>query len=1019
MNKKIHILILEDNNADAELIQRTLKNIHEKYDSKVAENKESFIRLLDNYKPDMILSDYSLGQFTGIDALEIVKKQCPETPFIIVTGSLDEETAVSCLKEGAWDYVLKEKLVKLHPAIENALRQKQDKERIQQAKEKIKESEGKYKFILNFSSDVVWIFNVTQNRFTYISPAIKQLRGLNVKEALNERLEDALTKDSLRETQKIIKEKAYLLKKNPTEQQAFKLQVQQPCKDGSIKWVSLSCKPRINNQKEIEVVGTSRDITKRKQAEEHLKENEQLLSNVFESMKEGILILDKNFKYVSWNKSMEQISGTLRQDIIGNIPWEKFSFLDTSKIKQAMLLAMVGTPTMNLELEYSLPSGKKGWTSESYFPLKNEKGKIEGVVGVIEDITGRKKAEGELRSSEHKYKFLTENINDIVWTADLNFNTTYVSPSIERVLGFTVEERMQQSMSEQITQETQVMCQKLLQKELHKDSEQDPERFIKIELDYYHKNGSIRCLETSLSFTRDENEKPNGIFGVSRDVTERKKAQRALKKSEEKFRKLIANSNDIFVVLNEKGEEIYVSDSVQKITGKSAEEYIGTLGFDHIHPEDQEKILQKFQKILQNPGMIVHAEYRHRHKNGSWIDLEALGINYLDDPAIQGIVLNIRDVTKRKSEDLLKQTIFKISHTVNTVENIAELFPKIQQILHNIIDTKNFFVALYDKDNDIISLPFMSDERDKFEQFPSSGKSLSSYVIKNCTPLLADKKRIIELQKKGIVDYMGTCSEIWLGVPLKIRNEVIGLVAVQSYDDPEHYTEKDLEILSFVSDEIALAIKHFESIEKLKREIKEKEVLLGEIHHRVKNNLQTLSGLLQLQQDSIETKEDAIRGFRASQDRILAMAQVYNSLLLSDYLSEVSVGDYIKKVSNQLLSTYILNKNITITYSLDELYLDTSRLGKIGLILNELVTNALKYAFHGRQKGNIKISLTNKKEHFDITITDNGIGIPKKIKIPEVDSLGLSLVEMLVTELSGNMSYETKRGTKFKLSFPK
>jgi len=114
----IKFLILEDNPADAELIQRMLKKINKNYDTTIAHDKTQFIYQLENYMPDIILSDFSLRQFNGLEALEIVKQKYPDIPFIIVTGTLDEERAVMCLKEGAWDYVLKHKLFKLEPAIE-------------------------------------------------------------------------------------------------------------------------------------------------------------------------------------------------------------------------------------------------------------------------------------------------------------------------------------------------------------------------------------------------------------------------------------------------------------------------------------------------------------------------------------------------------------------------------------------------------------------------------------------------------------------------------------------------------------------------------------------------------------------------------------------------------------------------------------------------------------------------------------------------------------------------------------
>jgi len=148
------------------------------------------------------------------------------------------------------------------------------------------------------------------------------------------------------------------------------------------------------NKKTGRITGVIRDITERKQAEKELEEREELLSNVFESMQEGVLVLDTNFKYTYWNRGMERISNVRRNEVLGQTPWEKFSFVK-GEIEEKMKRAMTGKVSQNIEVQYTLPDGEKGWTFESYFPLKNANKNIVGVVGIIEDITERKRAEQE------------------------------------------------------------------------------------------------------------------------------------------------------------------------------------------------------------------------------------------------------------------------------------------------------------------------------------------------------------------------------------------------------------------------------------------------------------------------------------------------------------------------------------------------------------------------------------------------------------------------------------------------
>ncbi len=154
----------------------------------------------------------------------------------------------------------------------------------------------------------------------------------------------------------------------------------------------------------------SQDITAQKLTEETLREKQQLLSNVFESMQGGVFVLGSDFRYTYWNKAMEEISHIAREEMLGNIPWEKYPFLK-GPIQQAMKKAMKGKISHNIELVYSLPDGTKGWTSESYFPLKYEQGGIAGVVGVIDDITKRKLAEEKIEKSLKEKTVLLQEIH--------------------------------------------------------------------------------------------------------------------------------------------------------------------------------------------------------------------------------------------------------------------------------------------------------------------------------------------------------------------------------------------------------------------------------------------------------------------------------------------------------------------------------------------------------------------------------------------------------------------------------
>ena len=187
------------------------------------------------------------------------------------------------------------------------------------------------------------------------------------------------------------------------------------------------------------------------------------------------------------------------------------------------------------------------------------------------------------------------------------------------------------------------------------------------------------------------------------------------------------------------------------------------------------------------------------------------------------IVTSLRDITDLKRTEMIQQVLYQISSAVHTTKNINEISEVIQQELGAILDTKNFFIALYNKKDDTISLPYIKDEMDHFETFPA-GKTCTAYVIRNDRSILATRKKIDELVKTGEIEIIGTLAKVWLGVPLKVGKEVTGAVVVQSYTDENAYGEKELEIIKYVSEQVGLFIERKQAEEELQERLKELEI---------------------------------------------------------------------------------------------------------------------------------------------------------------------------------------------------
>lgn len=206
--------------------------------------------------------------------------------------------------------------------------------------------------------------------------------------------------------------------------------------------------------------------------------------------------------------------------------------------------------------------------------------------------------------------------------------------------------------------------------------------------------------------------------------------------------------------------------------------------------------------------------------------------------------------------------------------------------------------------------------------------------------------------------------------------------------------------------------------EKIQASLMEKEVLLKEIHHRVKNNLQIISSLLNMQAKKI-TDEKSRAIFLDSQNRVKSMALIHESLYQSSDLSQIDFDEYLRKLTSQLLRSYNLDaEQIRLTFRSSSLQMSVDAAVPCGLIINELISNSLKYAFPEQRKGEISIALQLTQQQYVLSCADNGVGLPPDFDIMQTNSLGLKIVRTLTEQLNGELKIHTTNGTTFEITFP-
>ena len=473
-----------------------------------------------------------------------------------------------------------------------------------------------------------------------------------------------------------------------------------------------------------------------------------------------------------------------------------------------------------------------------------------------------------------------------------------------------------------------------------------------------------------------------------RDITERKQAETALRESEENLRISLENAPDGVYLCDLNGTFLYGNKKAEEIIGYKKEELIGNSFLNlNILPAGY---LQKIGELLKlnatgKPTGPDELELIRKDKNQVWVEISTATIKQKGNDIIIGFV---RDITERKiAEESLRKSEEKYRLIVDNTRDIIFMLNVAGEFIYVSPSVKN---ALGYNQSDLIGHPFQSimQEEDIHNVITAVGRNVrDGYKFPN-------------------------------GIEFRFRN-----TSGQSrwYNGVGNtVADVDGKFLTFLG--VARDVtERKKAEEQIRASLLEKETLLKEVHHRVKNNMQVISSLLRLQEGIVKDKTSAML-LRDSQNRIQSMALVYNKLYQSQNLASINMTDYVNELTAGLIKSYAFNPNkVTVSTVSSDVYLAVDMAIPCGLVINELVTNSLKYAFPENKTGRIVVSLKeDAHQALELVVSDNGIGIPDGIDMANNSTLGLKLVGNLVqNQLGGKIELERSHGTTFKITFPR
>ncbi|MHB8095010.1 MAG: histidine kinase N-terminal 7TM domain-containing protein [Candidatus Aminicenantales bacterium] len=470
----------------------------------------------------------------------------------------------------------------------------------------------------------------------------------------------------------------------------------------------------------------------------------------------------------------------------------------------------------------------------------------------------------------------------------------------------------------------------------------------------------------------------HGRLIVLRDITSRKLAEDALRESEERFRLLVENAPDaIFVQIG--GLFAFVNPAACRLFGaRSPGELLGTPISDRFREDVPGSVRAGFERLDPKRDENPKSEETCLRLDGAPGEAEVAAVPIVYEKKA-GTLVFIRDISERKrAEEALRKSEATARLFLNSTHDIALMTDAEGRIL----DFNDAFVNVVGKE-------------------PAVLRGADAFAI---LPPTTDQTR-----KEFVLEEV-----IGLGRPLAfedVRDTRCYDTRIYPVFGPDGRAEKAIMFSADITE-------RKKAVEKLKASIEEKNVLLKEVHHRVKNNMQVISSMLNLQSREVRDAR-VLDMFRDTQNRIRSMALVHEKLYQSRDLSQVDFASYLQTLIIHLFHSHQQDtERIRYESNVEEISLGINTAIPLGLIVSELLSNALKYAFPGDHKGMIRISLRpDRNSWLCLTVADDGIGLPGDLDLRSVASLGLQIVNMLVEQLDGVCDVDRKNGTEFRIRF--
>lgn len=737
-------------------------------------------------------------------------------------------------------------------------------------------------------------------------------------------------------------------------------------------------------------------VAQRNQTEERLRDSELRFRTIFEHAGVGVALIDtRTGRFIRANTRYCELIGYSAEEM----PRTTFMALThpadlQEDLNQMQRLVTGEIGDFAMEKRLFRKDGRVVWINLTVSPMWRAGEPPEYHIAIVEDISDRKQAEERLRQSEAKLRLVTDHAPVLLVHCDAQRRYTFVNRPYAQRFGLEPGDVVGKTIPEVLGEPTHDRIREFVAAVLA-GHEVDFEMELPV-----HRIGK-RTMHCAYRPEPDGDGRVAGFVAAILDVTERVRAVSSLRESEQRFRLLTdALPHMVWIMRADRTLE-YLNRRSSEFTGLTVED-VNAGGWGRlIHPDDLPGMLATASGPMER-GEPHEAECRFRHYTGDYRWVVSTAVPVKDEAGVVvkwiGSTLDIHDrwLAERQLRELNATLERRVTERTTALRESEERF-------RSAFEYASIGMALVAPDGRWLQV-----NRSMCELVGYSEPELLATDFQSIThpeDLDTDLGHVREMLDRTILTYQMEKRYFH-----KLGHVVHALLSVSLVWDgngvPLHFISQIQDITQRKRTE-----------EQVRASLREKEVLLKEIHHRVKNNLQIVSTLLDLQSGHTADSQ-ALEMFRESRERVKSMALIHERLYRSQDMARVYFAEYVRQLAGDLYRSYRVSDDIRLELDVDIPPLSIDIAIPCGLLLNELMSNCFKHAFKDARKGYVRVSLNRIEEANVLVVADSGVGFPADTDFRNTASFGLQLVNTLVAQLNGKMELTTERGTTVTVRFP-